>query len=133
MKSIPKRCLEPGCHADAIGASYCPTHQQRRRGRRGPGASKQFIALRRKVLARDNYTCRAEGCTRSYGLEVHKIGGGYHAGTIDQYIALCPEHHRIIGRAERLEAELNATVRPRDHRRDDVHAEVENDDEPFIF
>jgi hypothetical protein len=107
MKSIPKRCLD--CGTTTTGGSRCRICYQRRRGRRGLGASKQFLALRRKVLARDNYTCRAEGCTRSYGLEVHKIGGGYHAGSIDNYIVLCPEHHRIIGRAERLEADLIAT------------------------
>jgi hypothetical protein len=73
------------------------------------------------VLARDNYTCRADGCTRSYGLEVHKIGGGYHGGSIDQYIALCPEHHRVIQKAEKLEADLAATSRQVSEVSDDDH------------
>jgi hypothetical protein len=70
-------------------------------GRRGPGASRQFLALRRKVLQNYGYQCRVEGCKAApahSASKVHKIGGGYHAGSIDQYIALCPEHHREVER-----------------------------------
>jgi hypothetical protein len=36
-------------------------------------------------------------------VEVHKIGGGYHAGSTDQYVTLCPEHHREVEQHARYE------------------------------
>jgi 5-methylcytosine-specific restriction endonuclease McrA len=109
MKSMPKRCLKwSECHSDAQpGKSYCTRHYQTRQGRRGPGSS-QWLALRREVLQRDQYTCTIEGCTHSYGLEIHRIGGGHHRGTSNEYVALCPTHHRAV------QAEETQLVRDRE-------------------
>jgi hypothetical protein len=56
MKSMPKRCLD--CGTSTTGGSRCRICYQRRRGRRGPGASKQFLALRRSLEADLNATVR---------------------------------------------------------------------------
>jgi hypothetical protein len=112
---IAKPCLDCGCVTG--GNSYCDTCRNKRdneknlaKGRRGPGASRQVLALRRKVLARDGYRCVVTGCPETYRLEVHKIGGGFHGGTIDSYVTLCTRHHREV--EARSAAEKRAEQRP---------------------
>lgn len=63
--------------------------------------------------------CTVEGCTHSYGLEIHKIGGGYHRGSANEYVSLCPSHHRAV------QAEETELVREREA--------IDDDNTPAVY
>lgn len=105
--------LGPRALAGATAAAVeCDAVRENRAGQR-----RQVIppAVRRRVLARDGYRCRAPGCAHTRFLEVHHLrpralGGG---NDLDNLITLCSSCHRF--RHENEHAWPAATARPEHH------------------
>ncbi len=95
--ALPKPCIECGCVTSNSYCDECRNKRDRtRHHQKGRRPSQGWLETRTRVLTRDGYQCRVEGCNRTHHLHIHRLDGGYHDGNVDAYITLCPEHHRQV-------------------------------------